>query len=629
MLALKMIINPALWIIILNSIIKLHPLPYEYYVRITPIIHGFAIPKWYVWFFVSATIIFLRVVLIKLGPGFLRDIKKIPFSLSLQKQICNLLAFLLLLLLIGITCYMLTVLFLGLLWFKQLGFILWIGKLFLPGFGAGIFSGLVLGIFCNRAIIEKHLEPACSKRINAKLSQNDDDRFSDIRHVFQIIVQTKNFDPLDFIKINSKNHSKDKCIFVGKHEFNQPIYITQKQFFATHIQIMGCTGSGKGIAATCMMGQLILAGISTIVFDPKRDGDEWAPHVLKMMAHRAHKKFHLINLQADKPQINLLKNITADELNELLQASMGIQDVGSDSDYYRRKDRKAAMKVATLAGAAECIPHIEALALKEFSSAMNEAESFRDQLEILAQIKAVQTTTGIDLREAIYNGDCIYIIGTDNIPQIQLLQKMILLRIKQLIERRDRLKKHRHVTVFVDELKCFLTRPVLVSLAMIRDHGCNFILAHQAPGDLFDVSKDMDGKATYSGVTNNTNIKLIYKLNDSDDQYRAAALTGEKIVQREHKEILTNTGMGELIDTDKKHIMPTKEYLYPQNVFGALQPRVGVIIGVGIAKLCFTAPIKVRRGRLEVEEYEVCRDYSDKKGKLKNLRGIKPINIKD
>jgi hypothetical protein len=348
------------------------------------------------------------------------------------------------------------------------------------------------------------------------------------------------------------------------------------------------------------------------------------------MAQKAGKNFIVINLQANIPQINLLKDITQDELKELLQGGMGIQDIGGDSDYYRRKDRKAASAAAQLAGIAECIPHLEALCYKEFPEKMEAAESFSDQLEVLAQIDAVRTTEGVDLKKAIQDGDCVYIIGTDNMPQIQLLQKMILLRIKQLIERRDRLKEHRHVTVAVNELKCFLTRPVLLSLAMIRDHGCNFVLDHQSPSDLFDVSKDMSGKATYGGIVNNTNLKLIYKLNDPDDQIKASKMAGEKVVQRESKEVITNKGMGKLIDTDKKHIMTMKEPLYSSNVFGALQPRVGVLIGNGLADLCFTSPIKVTKSEIKIQKYPYCPEYHDQNEDVAqgNVEAIK-INRKN
>ena len=98
-----------------------------------------------------------------------------------------------------------------------------------------------------------------------------------------------------------------------------------------------------------------------------------------------------------------------------MQAGMGIQDIGSDSDYYRRKDRKAALAVSKLAGTAECLPHLLVLAMQKLTPQMDEAESFHDQLETLAQTPAVRTTAGIDLKQAIASltSEPAEVIGVD------------------------------------------------------------------------------------------------------------------------------------------------------------------------------------------------------------------------
>jgi hypothetical protein len=591
-----------LWKNVGAAILYHQKIPQEYHVAIAPLIHQFAIHNNYTWLTLGAILMAGRLVMIKLGRRFLTGIKSLPFAFAAQKNFCIVIEALCYAALLIISLYAAAIAILGLIWFQEFGFIIWIAQKFLPGWLGGMLLGMLVGIIINR-IIGRKIEPIYSKKIDAGVNKKDDDLYSDVREVYSLLAQTKEFNPL--------NYFKDNSIFFGCDEYEKPIYIEQRTFFASHIQIMGCTGSGKGVAAACLAAQLIRQHISVIIFDPKRGGDEWTPHVLKTIAEQNGIQFHLLNLQDDKPQINLLKNISQDELNELLQAGMGIQDIGSDSDYYRRKDRKAALAVSNLAGIAECLSHLLILAMHKLVLKMEEAESFHDQLETLAQIPAVRTTEGLDLKQAIENGDCIYIIGTDSVPQIQLLQKMILLRIKQIIERRDRLKQHRHVTVILNELKCFLTQPVLLSLAMIRDHGCNFIVDHQAPGDLFDVSNDMSGKAVYGGIINNTNIKLVYKLNDPDDQLRISKMTGQKTVQRDNKAVITNRGMGELIDTDKKHIIRAKEPLYPANVFGALKPRVGVLIGVGLARLCFTSPIKTTKTELQIEQYPICPDYPE------------------
>ena len=179
----------------------------------------------------------------------------------------------------------------------------------------------------------------------------------------------------------------------------------------------------------------------------------------------------------------------------------------------------------------------------------------------------------------------------------------------QIIERRDRLNQHNHVVMFIDELKYYLTRPVLDALSTVRDHGCNLLLGHQAPGDLLDVSKDLSGQACQNAVITNTNIKLIYKLNEERDQRWAATLTGEKTVMRQSMRQRTNMGVGEITNTDERQLMGVQESLYSHNYFAQLRPRVGIVIGLGLAKLCFTSPIKVKKTPLVFPSFRKEKDY--------------------
>lgn len=552
---------------------------------------------------IAFMLVALKFLAGRLGRGFLKGIKQLPLRYWTSKQ-----SFMLTEILV-IGCWwglMLYVALMGLLnlYYQDITLpITQFGIKFSKDWFIGSLLGFIAGIVLIR-LVARYIEPPISKRIDLKRNKRSEG-LSDIRDVEDMMAKTREFDPLKYFKKEN--------IFTGLDEDNKPIYIASKIFLESHIQIMGRTGSGKGVAAMIMLYQAIQNGIATVIFEPKKGGDEWAPHVLKHACEAAGVKFHYIVLEEVIAQINLLIGITSDELDELLQAGMGIEDKGADGDYYRLKDRKAARIAANFAGVATSFPHLFHLMNKEWPDVMQVADSFSDKLESLAEIPAVQTESGLDLRQALKNGDCIYINGSTRRPQIKLLQKMVLLRILQIIERQDRLESHRHVTLFVDELKYFLTRPVLDALATIRDHDCNLILAHQGPGDLFDVTKDISGQACYNCVVNNTNIKLIYKLNDPPDRERAAIMTGEKVVQRDSKEVLTNVGMGELIETDKRHIMSTTEPLYSQNVFAALAKRVGVLIGVGIAHLCFTSPIKVKKTKIESVEYPRTEDYEAQK----------------
>jgi hypothetical protein len=585
-------------------------LPQSYFETVSPFINQFASHSHFAWGFIAFSLMLIKIVMYKLGRGFLRKTNNLPISMSFQKNVCILMEVTASLFWFGLILYAAGVIFVGLLWYQQHQFILWVLHKFLYGWVAGTVLGVVAGIVAKR-ILWNCYEPYCSKWIDENKKSSKSMGLSDIRNVHDEMAESITFNPKDFFKQGQ--------VFFGKDDKDLPIYMSWGKFNKAHTQIMGCTGSGKGVVAVSLLAQVMLNGGAVVVLEPKQGGDEWAPHVLKHMCTNLKKNFHYIDLQALTPQLNLLKNITADQLDQLLQAGMGIEDKGGDGDYYRLKDRKAARKGSYLAGRAENFPHFRHLMQQELSEHLEAADSFSDKLEMLCEIPAIQTSGGLDLEKALSDGDCIYIIGSPDRAQIKLLQRMVLLRIKQLIEHRDRLKKHRHATIFIDEVKYFLTRPVLDSLAMIRDHQCNIILAHQAPGDLYDVPKDLDGQACYACVTNNTNIKLIYKINDDRDRKMTSSLTGSKVVQRDSKEVMTNSGMGELIATDKKHTMDVQVPLYDENFFAALKERVGIMFGSGVAKLCFTSFITVEKEKIDVKAAEPCPNYESKKDDVSSL----------
>lgn len=573
--------------------------PQAYYNFIYPYLHFyFGLHGWQ-WFLIIISVYTLHLSLKKLGSDFLKGITELPLAIRLQKTLFCLLQFICILYWIGLILYLAAITLLGLLWFQSLAFLILVVKTSIPGIALGLLVGFIIGKLIQQSIA-KTIEPNYSKAI-LRRKNSGIEQLSDVRDIAKIIAETKDYAPLQYFK--------DGTIFIGLDEKKSPIRLTLAEFSKVHFQIMGCTGSGKSVAAINMLSQALHQGHSAVMFDPKVGADEWAPHVLRSMCERYHKNFIIIDLQHHLPQINLLEDISQHELNELLQAGMGIEDKGGDADYYRLKDRKAAREASLMAGRAKSLAHLYYLMMQERSTYMETADSFSDKLEMLAMLPAVQTHKGINLKQALDNGDCIYIVGAMRDQQVKMLQKIVLLRLMQIIERRDRLFNHRHVTVFIDELKYFLTRPVLDALSTVRDHQCNLLLGHQGPGDLLDVSKDISGQACQNTIVTNTNIKLIYKLNDDNDQRKAANLTGEKVVMRQSMRQETNMGVGEISDTDERQLMSMSEPLYSHNYFAQLKPRVGVIVGLGLARLCFTSPIKVKKAALEFPLFSRERNY--------------------
>lgn len=96
------------------------------------------------------------------------------------------------------------------------------------------------------------------------------------------------------------------------------MYLPLKDWQIQHADIIGSNGAGKGVATGILLYQSILAGESVFIMDPK--DDEWAPHLYRKACEDAGKSFFLIDLRKPEHQLNLIEEITADELEELFIA---------------------------------------------------------------------------------------------------------------------------------------------------------------------------------------------------------------------------------------------------------------------------------------------------------------------
>jgi len=180
---------------------------------------------------------------------------------------------------------------------------------------------------------------------------------SDIRDATAAMASLEKYDPPAFFDL-------EKGLFVGLDidAGNKPLYAPWSKFRKTHMQVVGTTGSGKGVATTMMLGQCALAGECVVIFDPKFPGDEFAPRVLNKLALENNIPFYLINLSPKMPppfdqefpqtppQINLFSGCSKSELEEMLMTAFDLADAGGNADfYYRLFDRLACQDVCARA----------------------------------------------------------------------------------------------------------------------------------------------------------------------------------------------------------------------------------------------------------------------------------------
>ncbi|ENJ3379200.1 type IV secretion system DNA-binding domain-containing protein [Salmonella enterica] len=417
---------------------------------------------------------------------------------------------------------------------------------------------------------------------------------TDVRKVKELLPDSTEYNPLDYIDLK-------KGVFIGLNKDDQPQYITIKEFKTQHAAIIGTTGSGKGVTATVLLYQAILSDEAVFVEDPK--DDEWAPHVLREACKKAGKKFTLINLNKLNFQLDLLADISHEQLEELFNAGFSLAKKGEASDFYRIKDRRAARNTAAI--------HEKGMTLRDLfntdfvQSLREDVPAFFGELEEIALVNSINATNGFSLKEVFDEGGCCYIIGSTRNQKIISAQRMILTRLIQIAETRDRINSTpRTVAIFLDELKYHLSRPALEGLGTARDKGVHIFMAFQATDDLRDCPSDLNGDSVIGAVIENAKFKLIYKIQNPETAEWAARMTGSILVDDEMRKVRTDLSLTEKVDTDRM-IRQAESYYVDSNMFLNLPEKVGfVFTSTELPRATKMFQVQVKKENIELLSFE-------------------------
>ena len=205
----------------------------------------------------------------------------------------------------------------------------------------------------------------------------------------------------------------------------------------------------------------------------------------------------IIDLNSNTPQFNPLYGASELEIFDLFIGGFGLAERGAESDFYRSKERRVVQSWLTQLEAGATFNSL-ANSLTE-ADHENAPKLCNDLLE-LVMLGCINTNQQGNWYDILDQGGLIYIIGSVRREPVLRLQKILLLRMMQRLEARDRQNKHTHATIFLDELKYLLCKPSLQALGTIRDKSTNILLAHQSINDLRDVPADLDPEAVKSAV---------------------------------------------------------------------------------------------------------------------------------
>lgn len=455
---------------------------------------------------------------------------------------------------------------------------------------AGVGIGVIGVIMWGRV-----MTPKLTKMMGKATKRTDMERNrkTDVREIAKHLPDPRqDFNPSQYL--DSK-----KGVFFGLNEQRQAQYIPQDLWRRSHVQLIGTSGAGKGVAAAVMLTQALRDGEAVVVIDPK--DDEWAPHVLKSEAERLGVPFNLVDLRADIPQIDLFDGASSDQLEELLVAGFSLAEKGEAADFYRIADRQAARLAGSLLNElGELVTPAMLAEHPDIRKKGREAAGFLGKLDELARVQALNAPGARHMSATVAGGGCLYIIGSMRNERIKSAQRMALVRLLQLVETRDRINsKPRPVCVFLDELKYHLSRPALEGLGAARDKGMHLVLAHQSLADLRDCPADLDGEAVVGAVVENCAIRVTYRVRDPETAEWLASMSGTILVDDETRRVDRNLALAEVMDSDRT-VRQAERYLIDQNMLLNLPSRVAVIYGGALPVFAHICPLPAVKGQLHL-----------------------------
>lgn len=469
----------------------------------------------------------------------------------------------------------------------------WQGVVHVAGLILGVVAVLVWGRY-----VTPHIETTKAKL--TRRSDQERNRRTDVREIAKHLPNPdQDYDPLRYM-------NPAKGVFVGLDEGKKPQYIAQELWRRSHVQVIGTTGAGKGVATGVLLSQALRDGEAVVVLDPK--DDEWAPHVLRAECERQGVPFRLIDLRADIPQIDLIDGANADQLEELLVAGFSLAEKGEAADFYRLGDRRGARLAGQLLEEEGEGWTVDDLSNHPAMRKLNaDAPGFVGKLDELARVKAVSGCSG-HLSRTVAEGGCLYVVGSMRNERVKMAQRMLLVRLLQLVETRDRVSgKPRPVCCFLDELKYHLSRPALEGLGAARDKGLHLVLAHQSLADLRDCPADLDGDAVVGAVVENCAVRIAYRVRDPETATWLASMSGSILVDDESRRIERNAALAELVESERT-VRLAERYLVDVNMLLNLPARVAVVFGGPLPFFAHICPLVTAKQQLVIEADDVPQD---------------------
>jgi Helicase HerA, central domain len=433
-------------------------------------------------------------------------------------------------------------------------------------------SGLAAGLFANYSLISARLEPWLNAWLESRVHPFSTDLLSDARTIIGFLPAAPANNCVD-------SWSRDSVILALDKD-QQPITVPLNEWRESHCEIVGATGFGKSTEMAVIGGQTIYHHDGCVfVIDCK--GDKNLPSVLQTFCRFAERPYVFVDLNDPRPQLNLLHGVrNAREVASLFIEGFSLNRTGSEYDYFRLFERCAARAMADAvllqqsASIVDC-NNQAADVIRNAGLPQERTFGFKVSLDELTSIGAFNTHHGIRLHETLARGGCFYIRGSLDNEMVQFAQRMLLLRIMQILRDRRECRNKRHATIFLDDARFIVGPAVARMLATIRDCNANVVLAHNSLEDL---------GAEQATISNNCSIRIAFRAHDEAMARHMGDISGTIPVRQRLFNVHPNSALYGLqmgSHTERE----VKEPLIDMNTALHLPKQVAVFYGLGPAKL--------------------------------------------
>jgi hypothetical protein len=357
-----------------------------------------------------------------------------------------------------------------------------------------------------------------------------------------------------------------KQIFVGVDlKKGKPLYLTDEHR-KLHVEIVGTTGTGKSESAILPWSyQDIRAGKGVIIIEAKGSVDFCEKLYTLYKNDGCKQRFYFCNL-SDPENSNTYNPIIRGSSYELKDRIIGAFDWSEQ--YYKTRSESTLLSILRAVESAgkkitfqdlyliftepricndlyrqvkdEFIKWtLGSRVLGDWDHVQKDCQGLIAKLNLMAQggVASIMNTYApdIDLLDVYRNNEIVYFCLPTNLmgETAKAFGRMLLMDLRSTAGYIELGQAERHFfPAFIDEFAEFASPEFVTWLNKSRSTGIAIHIAHQSYGDLKQVNPSF-----VQQVTDNTNVKMVFRVNDSDTAEAFSKQLGTKTVWKETSQI--------------------------------------------------------------------------------------------